>query len=95
MSPIRTNGDTVLVITARDSDTGDAVTLALQDLGVRTVRFDLADLSRTVSVSARCDAGQWQGLLTVRSRATRLRDVVDMLSIAATSEVSTRTASTG
>ncbi|MFE7338120.1 MvdC/MvdD family ATP grasp protein [Streptomyces griseus] len=73
--PVDQDGDTVLVITARDSDTGDAVTLALQDLGVRTARFDLADLGRTVSVSARCDDGQWQGSLTVRSRVTRLRDV--------------------
>lgn len=75
MSSIQTDGNTVLVITARNSDTGDAVTLALQGLGVRTVRFDLADLGRTVSVSARCDAGQWQGSLTVRSRVTKLRDV--------------------
>lgn len=69
------SGDTVLVVTARESDTGDAVTLALQDLGARVVRFDLADLGRTVSLSARCDAGRWQGSLTVRSRVTRLRDV--------------------
>ncbi|WP_405628728.1 MvdC/MvdD family ATP grasp protein [Streptomyces sp. NBC_01174] len=75
MSPVRTDGDTVLVITDRDSDTGDAVTLALQDLGVRIVRFDLADLGRTVSVSARCDGGRWQGSLTVRSRVTKLCDV--------------------
>ncbi|MDX3376493.1 hypothetical protein PV390_19025 [Streptomyces sp. ME02-6991-2A] len=75
MSPIQTDGDTVLVITDRDSDAGDAVTLALQDLGVRTVRFDLADLGRTVCVSARCDGGRWQGSLTVRSRVTKLRDV--------------------
>ncbi|WP_326620412.1 hypothetical protein OHA57_34770 [Streptomyces anulatus] len=75
MSPVRTDGDTVLVITDRDSDTGDAVTLALQVLGVRIVRFDLADLGRTVSVSARCDNGLWQGSLTVRSRVTELRAV--------------------
>lgn len=79
MSPIQTDGDTVLVITARNSDTADAVTLALQGLGVRTVRFDLADLGRTVSVSARCDAGQWQGSFTVRSHVTRLRDVRSVL----------------
>ncbi|MFI2354385.1 MvdC/MvdD family ATP grasp protein [Streptomyces anulatus] len=75
MSPTQTDGDTVLVITARDSDTGAAVTSALQDLGVRTVRFDLADLGRAVHVSARCDGSQWQGSLTARSRDTKLRDV--------------------
>ncbi|WP_098893935.1 MvdC/MvdD family ATP grasp protein [Streptomyces sp. t99] len=75
MSPVQADGGTVLVITARNSDTGDAVNLALQDFGVRTVRFDLTDLGRTVSLSARCDGGQWQGSLSVRSRVTKLRDV--------------------
>ncbi|MFE9238012.1 hypothetical protein [Streptomyces sp. NPDC007007] len=53
--------------------------MAPQGFGVRTVRFDLADLGRTVSVSARCDGGRWQGSLTVRSHVTRLRDVRSVL----------------
>ncbi|MGW2652162.1 hypothetical protein ACWC1D_00645 [Streptomyces sp. NPDC001478] len=69
-------GSTVLVVTERMSDTGDAVTLALQDLSVRVVRFDLADVARRhVVLNAQCRKGRWEGALAVGSRITDLNEV--------------------
>ncbi|MFD7861393.1 hypothetical protein [Streptomyces sp. NPDC059783] len=69
-------GSTVLVVTERESDTGDAVTLALQDLSVRVVRFDLADVARRhVVLNAQCRKGRWEGSLTVGARITDLADI--------------------
>ncbi|MGW2590310.1 hypothetical protein ACWCXC_08565 [Streptomyces sp. NPDC001515] len=69
-------GSTVLVVTERESDTGDAVTLALQDLSVRVARFDLADVARRhVVLNAQCRGGRWDGSLAVGSRITDLDDI--------------------
>lgn len=65
----------VCVITTDNDIAADRVVLALADLGVPVVRFDLAAFPINLNLDARLEDGRWTGTLHVRDHTVVLEDV--------------------
>ncbi|WP_416968294.1 MvdC/MvdD family ATP grasp protein [Streptomyces sp. 4F14] len=65
----------VCVVTENTDPAADRIVLELAELDVPTLRFDLADFPRQVTLDAALDGSRWTGTLRVHGRTAVLEDI--------------------